>query len=110
MGRKYLGKVTQNFRISPEFQAFCHREAKAAGKSLGDWLEDYVMQTKTADMDSQGQVLPKAVPEKTIETDDSTGKAVNEVVIALQAWLLAPSDMTSRDAFAAALKRCIDRG
>lgn len=111
MGRKYLGKVTQNFRVSPEFQAFCHREALAAGKSLGDWLEDYVMQTKAAEADSQGQILPKPASEKKIETDRSTGEAVNDAVLALQAWLLTPTDTVSRDAFASALKRCfIEKG
>lgn len=111
MGRKKSGNVTQNFRVSPEFQAFCHREARAAGKTLGDWLEDFVMQAKASEADSQGQVLPKLAQEKTIEADRSTDEAVDGAVLALQAWLLTPTDTVSRDAFAAALKRCfVERG
>lgn len=92
MGRKHLGKVTQNFRISPEFQAFCRREARDAGKTLGDWLEDYFS-------------------EKTIETASDTGEAIREVSLALQAWIINPADLDARRAFESALARClIERG
>ena len=116
MGRKYLGKVTQNFRISPEFQEFCRREAEAAGKTLGDWLEDYFMQTNPSLADSQNQIVPKPASEKTIETacgesERDADEAIRRTVLALQAWLLTPTDTVSRDAFESALKRCfIERG
>lgn len=121
MGRKYLGKVTQNFRISPEFQAFCRREAEAAGKSLGDWLEDYVMQTKATEADSQGQILPKVASEKTMETSQSrqppepghreseedTEEAICCVALALQAWMVTPQDVVARKAFEVALRQLV---
>jgi len=110
MGRKYLGKVTQNFRISPEFQAFCHREAEAAGKTLGDWLEDYVMQTKAEEADSQNQLLSKPASEKTMGTDRSerdADEAIRRTVLALQAWLLTPTDTVCRDSFEDALKNAL---
>lgn len=112
MGRKYLGKVTQNFRVSPEFQEFCRREAEAAGKTLGDWLEDYVMQTKAAEADSQNQILPKPASEKTMETargesERDADEAIRRTVLALQAWLLTPTDTVCRDSFESALRQAL---